>query len=550
MYQICLQLLTLLILSGSFITLLFRSGSFFTVSTWFVDIIIQPFADKHIYKEIERLNRIFPENKILQDNFENIKKEVASLIGSHKLPKFGEVYDSSTHATNDGWKILPLFFLDRYNNDILYRIPILGGIVKSITLSNPDIVLIQLSVLEPGQDLPLHTDNISLKYRYHLPIIIDSSHGGCCMFIVGEERWKVLENEPFIFNETVLHGVENTLGKCRVHLMIDILQPNFRFARTFMTEIVKRTRNAAIAYNQMSEDDIIMKNIIRRLAETTLRSYISIPSLVYDLHRNVRNDTMLVMNEPKYQKRIKDYLSSNSNTVSVYNAVSLIPQLHYLTKNNGYVLSMLPVQRLAHLHFWTMKLINDKIKGGVLEAGVWRGGTGILWSDIVKDRPIYMLDSFESMEDIEHKEMEFEKDRLISEVLNSFRTLYNEEVCSTSLPEVEQNFISFYGQVPKNVKFIKGWFDDLNFKWESIGELCVLRLDCDYYKPTKICLDMLYSRLNEGGIVILDEYFLDFFGEKTAVDEFRHKHNICDPIIRIDDNSAFWIKSKQIEPSA
>ena len=41
---------------------------------------------------------------------------------------------------------------------------------------------------------------------------------------------------------------------------------------------------------------------------------------------------------------------------------------------------------------------------------------------------------------------------------------------------------------------------------------------------------------------ILDEYYLEFAGDKDAVDEFRSKNNITSKIISVNNNIAYWIK--------
>jgi hypothetical protein len=41
---------------------------------------------------------------------------------------------------------------------------------------------------------------------------------------------------------------------------------------------------------------------------------------------------------------------------------------------------------------------------------------------------------------------------------------------------------------------------------------------------------------------LLDEYFLEFMGERNAVDEFRNNNNITSKIHDVDGNIGFWIK--------
>ena len=52
-----------------------------------------------------------------------------------------------------------------------------------------------------------------------------------------------------------------------------------------------------------------------------------------------------------------------------------------------------------------------------------------------------------------------------------------------------------------------------------VGEDCYLRLDTDWYESTKVELEYMYSRLQSGGALIIDDYCA-WQGSRTAVDEF------------------------------
>jgi hypothetical protein len=68
-----------------------------------------------------------------------------------------------------------------------------------------------------------------------------------------------------------------------------------------------------------------------------------------------------------------------------------------------------------------------------------------------------------------------------------------------------------------------------------------MRLDGDLYESTHDALVNLYDRLSPGGYVIVDDY-----GEESwtycrrAVDEFRARRGIRDPLIRVDSRCHFW----------
>ena len=59
----------------------------------------------------------------------------------------------------------------------------------------------------------------------------------------------------------------------------------------------------------------------------------------------------------------------------------------------------------------------------------------------------------------------------------------------------------------------------------NIGDISILRLDGDWYNSVKICLNKLYEKVIEGGIIIIDDYG-HFIGAKNATDEFREENNM------------------------
>ena len=70
------------------------------------------------------------------------------------------------------------------------------------------------------------------------------------------------------------------------------------------------------------------------------------------------------------------------------------------------------------------------------------------------------------------------------------------------------------------INFIKGPVEKtLIMKQNLPSKISVLRLDTDWYKSTKIELEILYPRLVKGGILIIDDYGY-FEGARKAVDEY------------------------------
>lgn len=202
--------------------------------------------------------------------------------------------------------------------------------------------------------------------------------------------------------------------------------------------------------------------------------------------------------------------------------------------------SMVPLKRLDNVQFCIMDVLERRVPGDIIEAGVWRGGTSIFIRGVLKamdvtDRRLWVADSFEGLprEGLQPKEAEAVSGPVIK---NNYRNF------AASLEEVRSNFKK-YDLLDEQTVFVKGWFKDT---LPAIKEkFAVVRLDGDLYSSTKDALSALYPKLSVGGYVIIDDYGEDLWTEcRRAVDEYRKDNDISDQIIVVDSKCAYWMRTK------
>lgn len=199
----------------------------------------------------------------------------------------------------------------------------------------------------------------------------------------------------------------------------------------------------------------------------------------------------------------------------------------------GYADTMIGTKRLDNLQYCIETVLNEGIKGDMIETGVWRGGACIFMRAIlaaygVTDRKIYLADSFMGLPKPNAEKYPIDKDD----------TNYLNTYLAVSQEEVENNFFK-YGLLDDQVVFLNGWFKD-TLPQAPIEKLAILRLDGDMYGSTMVSLECLYPKLSRGGFCIIDDYNL--LGCRLAVNNFRTEHAIQSELKVIDDSSRYWRK--------
>jgi O-methyltransferase len=173
--------------------------------------------------------------------------------------------------------------------------------------------------------------------------------------------------------------------------------------------------------------------------------------------------------------------------------------------------------------------------GAFVECGVARGGCITLMSYISGgSRPVWGFDSFEGMPELTEEDEKSGQDWVGYKCAGP-----------GGVEDVRKLLARFQADGPW-VKLIPGWFENtLKDAVKDIGPIAVLRLDNDWYKSTRYCLDVLYDHVVPSGAIVIDDYF-SFVGCKKAVDEFRSEKNITSPIIVTSPHSeAYWYKAAQ-----
>lgn len=199
-------------------------------------------------------------------------------------------------------------------------------------------------------------------------------------------------------------------------------------------------------------------------------------------------------------------------------------------------LTMIGLTRLDDLQRCVESIVADGVEGDLIEAGAWRGGASILMRATLDslgadERTVWVADSFAGLPPPDAEG--FPEDRGLD--LSSFDFL------AVPVEEVREHFARFGCE--HGVRFVQGFFDETlpglrDRRWSLV------RLDGDTYESTWLALQSLYPGLSAGGYLIVDDYLL--IDEcREAVDDFRRRHRIAEPIEEVDWNGARWRRESE-----
>lgn len=208
--------------------------------------------------------------------------------------------------------------------------------------------------------------------------------------------------------------------------------------------------------------------------------------------------------------------------------------------------TMTSIERMYSLFCSINYILNNKIPGSFVECGVWRGGSSMLIAKMltnrnIKDRKIYLFDTFEGMSAPTKDDADF-TGKSASFLLEKNKHNKQESVwCLADLSDVQNN-MRLTNFPEENIVYIKGKVET-TIPTPILNEtISLLRLDTDWYESTKHELTYLFPKLDNNGVLIIDDYGY-WEGCRKAVDEYFVENKINMFLSRVDFTGRVGIKS-------
>lgn len=145
------------------------------------------------------------------------------------------------------------------------------------------------------------------------------------------------------------------------------------------------------------------------------------------------------------------------------------------------------------------------IAGDVVECGVWRGGQIMLARIVSPQRKVWLYDTFDGMTEPGAADTKMNGEPAATRYFSKLRN--GMKMSLATLPEVQHNLRS-NGMLDDSLcRFIVGDVcKTLNNADNVPDQIALLRLDTDFYSSTKKELEILYPRLANGGVLLVDDY--------------------------------------------
>ena len=174
-------------------------------------------------------------------------------------------------------------------------------------------------------------------------------------------------------------------------------------------------------------------------------------------------------------------------------------------------------------------ICENNVEGDIVETGVYKGANLILINNFLYrhnlEKRIYAYDTYSGQPEPSEKDYDIKGTKMTDKFDDYKKKNIIPVFCS--LKEVKNNISKYSNHDLSKITFIKGKVEETLIDEKNIPKkISLLRLDTDFHDSIKKSLEILYPKLNNGGVLIIDDYG-HFKGAQIAVDNFfQNKKNI------------------------
>lgn len=190
-------------------------------------------------------------------------------------------------------------------------------------------------------------------------------------------------------------------------------------------------------------------------------------------------------------------------------------------------------------------VVRNGIEGDIAECGVWRGGSMMAAARTLVQagdtgRDLYLYDTFTGMTEPTEADVSSPYDGYSPK--KRWARITRRGGAWAGVPAAEvRAAVESTGYPPDRIHCVEGMVED-TLPAQAPDRIAILRLDTDWYESTRHELTVLYPRLVEGGVLIVDDYG-HYEGARRAVDEYFGENGGSMLLHRIDYTGRIAIKT-------
>jgi hypothetical protein len=178
------------------------------------------------------------------------------------------------------------------------------------------------------------------------------------------------------------------------------------------------------------------------------------------------------------------------------------------------------------------------VPGSIAECGVFKGAGWFYWLKLLniyapgERKLVYGFDTFKGFSE---ELLDYEKDSAKEFVDEAgFNGIDPDELLSQAVEYGFDNGRLVQGEVTESIPEFAEKNQGIRFS--------LVNLDFDTYEGTKVALEKFVPLMSPGGIIILDEYGKEGWGESDAVDEYVSKHHLRLSAVRYSSQPSAYIE--------
>ena len=196
-------------------------------------------------------HKIFPELKVLHDNWETIRDEALKLNDKGAIKKSDDLDDLGFNSFfKTGWT---RFYIKWYSSSLASAERLCPETLRMVE-SIPSIKGAMFAMLPPGARLVKHRDPFAGSLRYHMGLT--TPNDDACFIDVDGTKYSWRDGEVVMFDETYIHYAENKTDQNRIILFLDIRRPVTFAPINWMNTLISNGVMAASTTKNMEGDKV------------------------------------------------------------------------------------------------------------------------------------------------------------------------------------------------------------------------------------------------------------------------------------------------------